>query len=186
MQVGRLDASSSMTLFYDCLTYLTALTGLRIAGHVYSTDALRPLSAALQPLHNLRHLEFPGLKHKATCQLIDPMCSTIQQLTKLTCLNLKSFHVPAEDYEAFETALAHLPDLSVLKMTNDTSIIGAHFPIFYANAARKLKQVQLSAKVHLQSHATGVVASLQVRSLPRSRYHSCFLLPAGCIFIDRT
>lgn len=153
-----------MTLFYECLTDLTALTRLRIAGHVYSPEALQPLSNALQPLLNLQHLEFPGLKNKATCHFVDPLCSTIQQLTKLTCLNLKSFHVPAEDYEPFQAALANLPDLSVLKLTNDPSIIGAHFPVFYTHAGRKLKQLQLSAKVHLQSVATAVIASLQVRS----------------------
>lgn len=160
MQVERLDANASMSLFYGCLTALRELSKLRLTGHVSSPDALQPLASALRPLRNLQHLELPGQKHKYTCPILDPFCSTLQELTKMTLLNLKGFHVPSEGYESFESALGNLPNLLVLKLANDPDISTAHFPDLFA--ARKLEHLQLAAKVHAQTVANAMVASLQV------------------------
>jgi hypothetical protein len=166
VQLERLDDSTTLSFFYDSLADLTSLTKLRLAGHINSPNALVPLSSALSGFLKLKHLELPGHKANSTCPLVNPLCSTLLALTKLTLLNLKAFHVPTEGYEVFEGMLENLPELSVLKMSHDYLMLSFRFPNLLA--AQQLKQLQIAAKVHLHSVASSVVASIQVllRCLP--------------------
>jgi hypothetical protein len=174
-QVERLDTTMTMHFYYESLRELTALSKLRLAGHLTSESALQPLSNALLQLQHLKHLELPGQKHKATFPLMDPLCSAIQSLTKLTLLNCKAFHVPSEGYAAFESALQHLPELSILKMSNDPNILGAHVPDL--SGAGQVQHIQMAARVHWPNIATSLVASLQVPP----DHSEC--LPVACVVL---
>lgn len=159
MQVERLDNFACMP-FYECLKELTELSKLRLAGHVSAQSALVPISESLGYLHNLKHFEISGHKQRNVCQLASYFCSTLHELTKLTFLHCKALQIPPDGHEDFETALAHLPELAVLKMSNLSNPAGSHFVDLYS--ARQLKHIQIAADIKWPNAACAVVASLQV------------------------